>query len=264
MIMKPVYIKAIVITGLLSLACTTKVSEWVLLNAFPDSYTLVYFYKTPLSEPARVQNRELTEKFRSANVQFRTLQKEDISDPHYSLYYNNRLFSEYADYKELGNIAYSPMRNKIASELMAGKLCVMLYLKSGDKEKDGKGMEVLRKTIAISPFNAIIPVIELDRSSVEEKHFVSMLLNVESDLKNINEPMLFGVFGRFRVLEPLLAKGISEENINLMIDFLTADCSCVIKDDLPGINILYGGTWDNPLPAMVNRILDENPLLVHR
>lgn len=261
--MKPLYIKTLILAGLLSLACTTKVSEWVLLNSLPDSYLLVYYHKTPLSESIRNQNKEVAEKLKTANIRFRTLLKEDIREPHYTLIYDNRVFSEYADYKELNGIAFSPMRNKIASELMAGKLCAMLYLKSGNPEKDEKGLQVLRKTIATSPFGEIITVVELNRNSVEEKHLVSMLLNVESDLKDIREPMLFGVFGRFRVLEPLLAGGISEENINLMIDFLTADCSCLIKDDLPGINILFDGTWDNPLPAMVNRILDENPELVH-
>ncbi len=261
--MKTIYIKTLILAGLLSLACTTKVSEWVLLNLSPERYLLVYYHKTSLSETVRNQNRELAEKIKSSNIQFRTLQKENIKEPYYALFYNNRLFSEYTDYKELGSLAFSPLRNKIASELMAGKLCVMLYLKSGNQEKDEKGLQVLKKAIASSPFVEIITVMELNRSSFEEKHLVSMLLNVESDLKDIREPMLFGVFGRFRVLEPLLAGGISEENIDLMIDFLTADCSCLIKDDMPGINILFDGTWENPLPAMVNRILDENPLLVH-
>ena len=76
-------------------------------------------------------------------------------------------------------------------------------------------------------------------------------------------PMLFGIFGRFRTLEPLIARGISEENIGLMIDFFTADCSCVIKDDLPGISILYKSNWDNPKPALVNAIIDANPFLEH-
>lgn len=260
--MKPFCIKTLILTGLLSLACTTKVSEWVLLNSFPDSYLLVFYNKGPLQEADREINKQLALKLKSANVQFRTMTKESTG-PHYALYYDSRLFSEYADYKELNGIAFSPLRNKIASELMAGKLCVMVYLKCGNPEKDEKGMEVLKKTVAVSPFGGIIPIMELDRNNIEEKHLVSMLLNVESDLKDIREPMLFGVFGRFRVLEPLLANGISEENINLMIDFFTADCSCVIKDDLPGINILFDGTWENPLPAMVNKILDDNPLLVH-
>jgi hypothetical protein len=85
------------------------------------------------------------------------------------------------------------------------------------------------------------------------------LLNVEDDLKTIPEPMLFGIFGRFKALEPLLGKGITEENIRLMIDFLTADCSCLIKDNLPGTDILFTNNWDNPTTALVNKILDENP-----
>ena len=88
-----------------------------------------------------------------------------------------------------------------------------------------------------------------------------MLLNVEDDLKGIQEPMLFGVFGRFKALEPLLGKGITEENIGLMIDYLTAQCSCLIKDDLPGTDILFTGKWDNPQPALLNKIMDANPSL---
>jgi len=88
-----------------------------------------------------------------------------------------------------------------------------------------------------------------------------MLLNVEDDLKSIQEPMLFGVFGRFKALEPLLGKGISEENIRLMINYLTAECSCLIKDDLPGTDILFSGSWENPVPALLNKIIDENPAL---
>jgi len=146
---------------------------------------------------------------------------------------------------------------------MAGKLCVMLYLKTDIAEKDEPGLRLVKKTVTASPFGKIIPVIELSRNSMEEKHFASMLLNVESDLKDIREPMLFGIFARFKALEPLLAKGISEENINLMIDFLTADCSCLIKDNLPGTDILFTNNWENPAPALVNRILDENPSLLH-
>lgn len=261
--MKPVYIKLLIITGILSLACTTKVSEWVLLNALPNEYLLVYYHNDPVSETVNKQNAKIKSDIGSANIQFRTVLNKEIDKPYYALVYENRLFSKYNNYSELQNLAVSPLRKKVAAELMSGKLCVMLYLKTGIAEKDGPALQIIKRTITASPFREIIPVVELDRNSAEEKHLVSMLLNVESDLKDINEPMLFGVFARFKALEPLLAKGISEENINLMIDFLTADCSCVIKDDLPGTDILFTNNWENPLPAMVNRILDENPDLQH-
>jgi hypothetical protein len=141
---------------------------------------------------------------------------------------------------------------------MAGKLCAMVYLKSENKEKDDKGLQTLQKALATSQFGKIIPVFELSRNNKEEAHFASLLLHVEDDLKDIQEPMLFGIFGRFKALEPLLGKGITDENINLMIDYLTAECSCLIKDDLPGTDILFTNKWENPQPALLNKIIDAN------
>jgi hypothetical protein len=252
------------IAGILSIACTTKVSEWVLLNAEPDMYTLVYFHKSPESSKTRLINETLSGEMKPANITFKSVIREDASSPYYGLYYEDRLFSRYDDPAQLKDLISSPLRNRIASDLMAGKLCVMVYLRSGIKEKDERGIAVVRKTLASSPFGGIITIVELDRTDALEKHFVSLLLNVESDLKRYREPMLFGVFGKFKALEPLLAGGITEVNINLMIDFLTADCSCLIKDDLPGTDILYINKWDSPAIAQVNAILDSNPALMHK
>jgi len=261
--MKKTYYKIIFIAAVLSLACTTKVSEWVMLNSVPDRYVLVYYHKDDIPQQVQQQNSRIENSFKSANIVFRPVLRDDVKKPYYALLYNNRQFSQFEGYKDLDKLAVSPLREKVANELMSGKLCIMLYLKSGNRDKDERGLQILKSTVTESPFSTIIPVFELDRNSVEESVFVSMLLNVESDLKDINEPMVFGIFGRFRALEPLLAKGITKENINLMIDFLTADCSCLIKDNLPGINILYDGKWENPQTAMVNAILDANPALIH-
>jgi hypothetical protein len=259
--MKPMYFKMIVMAGLLSLACTTRVSEWVLLNAVTGKYSLVYYHDGPLSESLKKQNKEISESIRSANIQFRTVMRHDIKKPYYELYYKDRFFSRYYDHSLLKNLTVSPMREKVAAELMAGNLCVMVYLKTDNKEKDDRGLVILKNTVKSSPFGKIITVIELSRNSIDESHFASLLLNVEDDLRTIQEPMLFGVFGRFKALEPLVGKGISEENINLMIDFLTAECSCLIKDDLPGTDILFTDRWENPQPALLNQIIDANPIL---
>jgi hypothetical protein len=258
--MKPVYYKYVVLAAILSLACTTRVSEWVLLNSLPNQYTLVCYYNGTVNEPLAKQNREIAESIKQANIRFKTVPVHDVNKPFYELFYNNRSFSKYETPAMLKGLTSSPVREKVASELLAGKLCVMVYLKSGNKEKDDKGYLTLKKTVDSSPFRDIIPVIELTRNNLDEAHFVSFLINVEDDLKTINEPMLFGVFGRFKALEPLLGRGITEENINLMIDYLTAECSCLIKDDLPGTDILFTNNWDNPQPALLNKIIDANTL----
>jgi hypothetical protein len=261
--MKPVYFKILILAALISLACTTKVSEWVLLNAPPEQYTLVYFHNGPLTETVISQNATVDRNIMNANIHFRSIGKNDIERSYYELYHGKTMFARYNDYKDLIGLTTSPFREKIASEIMDGKLCVFLYLTTGNKVKDEKGLQVIQKALERSPFKEVITVVELNRNNMDEHHFISLLLNVEDDLKIIPEPMLFGVFGKFKALEPLLGKGISEENIKLMIDFLTADCSCLIKDDLPGMDILFKNEWDNPSTALVNKILDENPSLLH-
>ena len=261
--MKPIYFKILILASIVSLACTTKVSEWVLLNTLSNQYTLIYFYKNSLNEAIIKQNALLGKDIAPANIHFKSIERKDIEQPYYGLYYGSRFFSRYYDYKDLRGLTTSPLREKIAAEIMSGKLCVLLYLTTDSKTKDEKGLQVIQEALKSSPFKNIISVAELSRNDKEESHFISLLLNVEDDLKRINEPMLFGVFGRFKALEPLLGKGITEENIKLMIDFLTADCSCLIKDDLPGMDILFTEKWDNPATALVNKILDDNPSLLH-
>jgi len=257
--MKRKFFTIILLAALISLACTTRVSEWVLLNSTPHQYSLVYFHKGSVSESVKKQNQELAEGISTSNIQFTTVSRQEIAEPYYGLYYEDRFFSKYKTADNLRGLTSSPLREKVADELMAGKLCVMLYLKTDHKEKDERGLDILNRTIESSPFGKIITVVELSRNSSEERHFASLLLNVEDDLRDIQEPMLFGIFGRFKALEPLLGRGISEENINLMIDYFTAECSCLIKDDLPGTDILSPDQWENPETALLNKIIDDNP-----
>ena len=256
--MRPVYFKMIILAGIISLACTTRVSEWVLLNSLPNQYTLICFHNGTLNETLKKQNLNVADRIKTANIQFKTISRPDIKEPYYGLYYEDQLFSRYNNPEEFRNLTTSPLREKIAAELKAGKLCVMVYLTTDNKEKDEKGLRTLQRAIGSSPFGKIITVVELSRNSKEEAQFTSLLLHVEDDLNGIREPMLFGVFGRFKALEPLVGTGISEENINLMIGYLTAECSCLIKDDLPGTDILFTNKWDNLLPALLNQIIDAN------
>jgi hypothetical protein len=256
-------LKILLITGLFSMFCTTKVSEWVLLNHVPEDYLLVYHSGREITSEIKAANKAMASKINDANLQFREVKNENLNEPYYGLYVNKRLVRKYSSIAELTGLTSSPLREKIASEIMDGKLCVMLLLKSGNETNDSKSSLEIRKALDVSPFKSVIVYIELERNNAAEVHFVSMLLNVEADLKTINEPMLFGIFGRFRALEPLLAGGITQENVGYMIHFLTADCSCLIKDDLPGTDILFTNNWENPLPALVNKILDENPSLQH-
>ena len=146
--MRSSYFKILILAGILSLACTTKVSEWVLLNSVPNQYTLVYYHNSLLSESQKQQNSKISMEVRDANILFKNVQSKEVVKPYYALYYQEKIFAKYDDFKELDKLAYSPVRENIADQLMDGKLCVMLYLKTDDKEKDSKGLEILKKTVA--------------------------------------------------------------------------------------------------------------------
>ncbi|MDX1284717.1 MAG: hypothetical protein R3182_06885, partial [Draconibacterium sp.] len=62
------YLKILIVGALLSLACTTKVSEWVLLNSVPDKYLLVYFHKNEIPETVNNKHFEIENRLKPANI----------------------------------------------------------------------------------------------------------------------------------------------------------------------------------------------------
>ena len=83
-----------------------------------------------------------------------------------------------------------------------------------------------------------------------------MLTHLEDDLGTFaNEPMVFPVFGRGRVLEPLIGAGINKENVLEHSGYLCGACSCEIKDQNPGIDLLIAANWEpvdtTPKPVIV-------------
>ena len=253
-------------------SCPTKVSEWTLLNFIPLSYQLLYFTNVE-PEPSIVQKHEKIEPvIEKANIQFHAINISRLKSEHeravfawisgknlpvYALYYQNRLFAQFNDLTDITRLIESPLRTSIANELKSGKLCVLLYLKCGDVAQDQPVANALEETLSKSILKDIIPVIHLSRDNPDEHRFIQLLLKVEPDLEILPQPMLFGIFGRFRVLEPLVGKGITQENINYLIQFLSADCSCLIKDQMPGIDMLYLNQWEDVKPALLNAIIDQ-------
>src|SRR5512133_512134 len=114
------------------------------------------FYNGSLTETLKKQNLAISESIKSANIQLKTINRKDIKEPYWGLYYEDRLISRADNPDEFKNLTTSPLREKIATELMSGKLCVMVYLKSDNKEKDEKGLQSLHNALATSPFGKII------------------------------------------------------------------------------------------------------------
>ena len=72
----------------------------------------------------------------------------------------------------------------------------------------------------------------------------SILLNMEAELKaQTDQPMAFPVFGRGRVLPPMVGEAINAENITLAANYLCGACSCQMKAQNPGMDTLSNLDW---------------------
>ncbi|MEO2024209.1 MAG: molybdate ABC transporter substrate-binding protein [Pirellulaceae bacterium] len=93
----------------------------------------------------------------------------------------------------------------------------------------------------------------VDRQDPQEKWLVQSLLAVESDLQDLQEPMVFAVYGRARALPPYVGKGITRENLLQCVEFVTGACSCTVKEQNPGVDLLVQSDWE----TIAARIADK-------
>ncbi len=166
----------------------------------------------------------------------------------------------------------SPARQEIAKRLLDGDSAVWLLLESGDKKKDDAAYNLLKKQLAqlqkelappeIDPQDIAMgyfmgdpdslkirfSILRVSRTDPAEKMLVEMLLGTEPDLRDYKtEPMVFPVFGRGRVLFALVGKGINPDTITESAFILTGPCTCTIKEQNPGTDLVVAMDWDAKL-----------------
>jgi len=86
--------------------------------------------------------------------------------------------------------------------------------------------------------------LQLDRNNKEEKWLLRQLLAVEPDLHEIKQPMVFCIYGRGRALPPFAGLGVQRDLLVDVVDFITGACSCTIKDQNPGVDLLMTSDWN--------------------
>ncbi len=85
--------------------------------------------------------------------------------------------------------------------------------------------------------------LRIARGDPAERAFVPMLLGTEAGLARQREPVVFPVFGQARVLYALVGKGIRHETIDRAASFLIGSCSCQVKEQNPGADLLVTADW---------------------
>lgn len=171
----------------------------------------------------------------------------------------------------------SPARRELAKRLEKGDSVVWVLL-DGDAATTrlfDTELRKLEKEITIPPPDPSDPltagngdlkiafsVLQVGRTDPAEAVFVAMLLATDSALTNATGPVAFPVFGRGRELTALTGKDLTAEAIDDVVGFTCGSCSCEVKEQNPGTDLLIAANWDEaieqhviqdpPLPALVS------------
>jgi hypothetical protein len=101
-------------------------------------------------------------------------------------------------------------------------------------------------------------LLEVSRSNPAERWLIRAMMTVEPDLAGlVDQPMVFAVYGRARILEPYVGKGITVDNLAQLVEFVTGACSCQVKDANPGVDLLTTWNWDATAEQLVAK---DSPL----
>lgn len=168
----------------------------------------------------------------------------------------------------------SPARREIVRRLLDGHSAVWVLVDSGDAAKDNAAAKLLAEQLARMPERLVLPrqppaedsglaevmtvgpelkiaysMLRLSRSDPAERFLCAMLLKSVSDLETryAGEPVTFPIYGRGRMLDVVVGRGINAQNILALCRFLAGPCACEIKDDNPGLDLLVSAAWDESL-----------------
>ena len=104
-----------------------------------------------------------------------------------------------------------------------------------------------------SAYATELGLLTVQRDDPAETWFVRSLLALESDLASEEQPMVFLVYGRARSLLPYIGPGITRENLVRELQFISGACSCTVKEQNPGIDLLVQYDWESASASLAER-----------
>lgn len=265
------------ISALQACACDVPVFEYALKMWPPDAYELVVVHRGG-SKAASLLEQLRTDAAGFANMALREAAPEMTQERYgvlveesgnrtlpwlivrYPVRADSRalLWAGPAAASDVNAWMDSPMRRKITRTLLDGSVGAWVFLESGDKAKDESAYASLDNELSRLERVLRLPheplddksgiafkILRLSRHDPAEKALLLMLTKSEPDLESLHtEPMVFPVYGRGIVLYALVGAGINTVTITETAEFLAGECSCEIKSQNPGMELLITADWE--------------------
>ncbi len=172
----------------------------------------------------------------------------------------------------LDGLSMSPARREIVKRLLRGDSVVWLMLRGTDNEAADRAKhtleaacrklaEELQLPLGVgkpgSELHSKIPlglkfsIVDVAAGAGEERALATLLEGRMKSAPDDKETIVAPVFGRGRVLEVLLAKEIDDESVEDLTSYLCGACSCQVKQQNPGFDLLFATNWEE-------RLFDDN------
>ena len=157
----------------------------------------------------------------------------------------------------------SPARREVGKRILSGDAIVWVLLESGDRKADDAAeatlkaeVDKLKKSLqlpelleedlqegAVKPdLTVSLSYLRIARSDAAETFFVRMLQESEPDLP-ADKPIVFTILGQGRLLCALTGAGINAANLDEIGQYAVGPCSCVVKEQNPGTDLLMSVNW---------------------
>ncbi len=269
-------------------ACTTPVFQYAMQRWFPDDYVLKLPAK-PIdaeqwSEDSLAALKPAGEMY--ANLIVEIAQEDEPATTSLQLVKSDMYRGEMTVYTapakqaSLQYIMHSPVRQKIAEKLTTGDAATFLLILSGDEKKDKAFVEKLNKRLPelaeeLQALTAEVPdaeaalldpmyvapeapavirfsVLTMRRDDPKEQVLLSMLRPLGPEYIDSQEAVVIPVFGQGRALALLPEDYINDDMLEEIAAFLTGPCSCVVKQQNPGIDLLLAAPWDKATYELVD------------
>ncbi len=260
----------------MAIACTVPVFRYALEQWPPDNYVIEAYVGEHVSEEGAKALALLDkcgpDKETAVNVAVKKIEvKEAGGEPQIKVYMpraKTPFWEAELTVKNVQRLIDSPARRKVVEKIIDGDSAVWIVVGGGDEETDAKVSADLETYLEQVKGHLSLPdgenttlvaedtedeavvrisfdVVRIRRTDPEEQCLVEMLLNSRRGLESIKDPMAFPVFGRGRVINPLIGRGINVQMVAQSCRYVVDSCSCDVKSENPGCDLLMAVNWED-------------------
>ena len=163
------------------------------------------------------------------------------------------------------NILRSPVRSELLRRLQEGDSIVWLMFRSSDEQRNAAVRDLLATQCKELPRRIQLPegiglpgselysevplllqfsVLEIAPDDPAEQYLIRQISGLKFDAFRNGDPLIVPVFGRGRVLEVIPADQLNADLIHELTEFLCGACSCQVKEQNPGFDLLLTTDWN--------------------